>query len=513
MELSDYIAILRKRWISIVAITLAGLVAAGAITFASTPIYQASAQVYVSVRGTSNSSELFQGSNFIVRQVKSYSSLVSSPRVLQPVIDELDLDTTPEELGERVTAASPLDTVLINITARDEDADLSSQIANATARSLAAQVSEIERLVLAEGVEGGESTSPVQISTVRESTPPTEPASPKTTINLALGLLIGLALGVGTAILRSVLDTRVRTEADVNKVTESSVIGTIIYDEDAPDHPLIVQTNPRSHRAEAFRRLRTNLQFLNIGDRPQSIVVTSALPGEGKSTTTVNLAISLADAGSRVALIDADLRRPSLAKYMGIEGQVGLTTVLIGRADVADVIQPWGNGYLHVLPSGQIPPNPSELLGSHAMAALLERLTNEYDVVLVDTAPLLPVTDAAILAKLTGGALVVVGADKLHEHQLAEAIGALKTVDARILGVVLNRLARKQSDSYSYYDYASETDGGSRRGGARLGTVRRSAPALGSSRAAAASQGTPAGGEQQDTVWPGESFTRRGGAS
>ena len=194
------------------------------------------------------------------------------------------------------------------------------------------------------------------------------------------------------------------------------------------------------------------------------MVVTSSLPGEGKSTTTINLAIALADAGSRVALVDADLRRPSVSKYLGIEGKVGLTTVLIGRATLDDVVQPWGNGKLHVLPSGQIPPNPSELLGSKAMAQVLTQLAAKYDVVLIDTPPLLPVTDAAILARLTSGALVVVSADKLHRNQLRESLGSLETVGARILGIVLNRVARKPSDAYTYYDYTpdgSESTNGS----------------------------------------------------
>jgi capsular exopolysaccharide synthesis family protein len=198
------------------------------------------------------------------------------------------------------------------------------------------------------------------------------------------------------------------------------------------------------------------LQFLELADRPKTIVVTSCLPGEGKSTTAINLAITLADAGSRVALVDADLRRPSIAEYMGLEGEVGLTTVLIGRADLKDAIQSWGKGSLHVLPSGQVPPNPSELLGSRSMANLLEELSSQYDIVLIDTPPLLPVTDAAILAKTTGGALVVASADTLHRQQLTDGLGALEDVGARVLGVVLNRLERKQTDAYSYYDYTAE---------------------------------------------------------
>jgi Mrp family chromosome partitioning ATPase len=148
---------------------------------------------------------------------------------------------------------------------------------------------------------------------------------------------------------------------------------------------------------------------------------------------------------------------------MGLESAVGLTTVLIGKADLEDAIQPWGGGSLHILPSGEIPPNPSEMLGSQPMAKLLEQLASQYDIVLIDTPPLLPVTDAAILAKITGGALVVAGADRLNRQQLADGLGALEDVDARVLGIVLNRLAHKQHDSYSYYDYAAKSTPASKR--------------------------------------------------
>jgi capsular exopolysaccharide synthesis family protein len=450
VELQDYLAVVRKRWVSILLVTVLAVSAAAAATALTTPVYESRSQVFVSVRNGATTSDLLQGSNFTTRQVKSYTQLVTSPRVLIPVIEQLMLPLGPDQLASKLRADSPLDSVLINITASDEDPQLASDIANATANSLADEVSALE--------EPEDGPSPVQISTVRVATPPVDAASPNARLNLALGALVGLAAGLGLALLREVLDTRVRTAADIAQVTDSSVIAQIGYDDDAPQHPLIVQTNPQSHRSEAFRRLRTNLQFLDITDRPQTIVVTSSLPGEGKSTTSINLAITLADAGSRVALVDADLRRPSVAEYMGLEGRVGLTTVLIGRAAVEDVVQPWGNGYLHVLPSGQVPPNPSELLGSRAMASLLDQLSRQYDVVLIDTPPLLPVTDAAILARLTAGALVVVGADKIHRHQLQESVGSLQTVGARVLGIVLNRLERKQGEAYTYYDYSSAVD-------------------------------------------------------
>lgn len=443
MELKDYLAIVRKRWMSILLVTMLVTGAAVALTVLATPMYSARSQVFVSVRTGDTSTDLIQGSSFTQRQVKSYTDLVDSPRVLIPVIEQLDLSTTPDELAKSVSAGSPLDTVLINITVTDADPQVASDIANATAESLATQVRELEQ------PEDGE--SPVEISSVRAATPPPAPSSPRPVRNTALGLLLGLALGFGLAVLREVLDTRVRTAEDVRLVTDASVMSAMGHDDDAVQHPLIVHSAPHSIRAEAFRRLRTNLQFLDVADRLESIVVTSSLPGEGKSTIAINLAITLADAGSRVALVDADLRRPSVAEYMGIEGRAGLTTVLIGKASLDDVIQPWGDGKLHVLASGEVPPNPSEMIGSHAMAWLLGELVKRYDVVVIDTPPLLPVTDAAILARLTGGALVVAAANRVHRADLADAMTSLEAVGARVLGVVVNHLARKQTDAYSYY--------------------------------------------------------------
>lgn len=242
----------------------------------------------------------------------------------------------------------------------------------------------------------------MQISTVRAASVPTSAASPNLRLNLALGLVVGLALGVAVAVVRELLDTRLRSTADVEDVTDAPVLGVIGYEEDAPQHPLIVQESPKAIRAESFRRLRTNLQFLELGPAARTYVMTSALPGEGKTTTSINLAITLADAGQRVVLLDADLRRPSVARYMGIEGSVGLTTVLIGKVGVEDAVQPWGNGNLDVIAAGQVPPNPSELLGAAPMADLLDRLRAEYDAIVIDTPPLLPVTDAAILARAVG---------------------------------------------------------------------------------------------------------------
>lgn len=452
MNLVAVVGIIRRAWISIACLTLTGSAVGLVASLTATPVYTATSQTFVSVSSTSDTAtDLMQGSSFTVRQVKTYTELVTSPRVLQPVIDELGLSETAAMLGTRVTAESPMDTVLINITVSDGSPELAASIADAVADSLATVVRQLET-----PPDGGQ--SPVQLSTVRVATVPQSPTSPNVMLNVVLGLLIGIAIGVGTAVLRELMDTRVRDVEDVEAVTEVSVLGVIGYEQDALNRPLIIQESPHSMRAEAFRRLRTNLQFLEVEveAKANAIVMTSALPGEGKSTTTINLAITLADAGQRVALVDADLRRPSVGTYMGLERSVGLTTVLIGRASLDDVVQPWGNGNLDVIASGQIPPNPSELLGSRKMASLVDDLVSRYDVVLIDTSPLLPVTDGAILARLLGGAVVVVGAGTIHRAQLESALETLATVNAKVLGMVVNRVPVRAGGAYaySYYEYA-----------------------------------------------------------
>jgi capsular exopolysaccharide synthesis family protein len=164
----------------------------------------------------------------------------------------------------------------------------------------------------------------------------------------------------------------------------------------------------------------------------------------------MNLAVSLADTGARIILIDADLRRPSIDEYMGIDGAVGLTTVLTGQAEIQDAIQPFDNSTLDVLPGGQVPPNPSELLGSAAMNMLLERLRASYDMVLLDSPPLLPVTDGAVLSKMAGGALVILGANWVRRPQLQETLGSLQAAGAPVLGIVMNKVKRIEAGAYLY---------------------------------------------------------------
>ncbi|MDJ0351056.1 polysaccharide biosynthesis tyrosine autokinase [Cryobacterium sp. PH29-G1] len=447
MELRDYIRILRKSWVLIVLCTLVAVGAASAYSIVQTPQYSATSKVFVSTQSSGSTSDLAQGNSFSVARVKTYSALVTTPIVLLPVVATLNLGITADELAARVAASAPLDTSIIDITVTDTDPVRAADTANAISASLTLIVEDIETPVSVDAA------SPVKLTRAQEATVPTVPVSPNVPLNIALGALVGLALGVGIAVLRETLETRIRNTRDVEQLTDLPILGGIVFDPKAKDRPLIVHVDPRSPRAESFRTLRTNLQYLDVGRTDRSFVITSSIESEGKSTTGANLAIALADAGSRVLLVDADLRRPKIADYMDLEGSVGLTDVLVGRADLADVIQPWGKAQLFVLPAGHVPPNPSELLGSTRMTQLIAEFNRAFDVVIFDSPPLLPVTDAAILAKSVGGALIVVAAGRTHKNQLKGAIAALDNVGAPVSGLVLTMLPTKGPDAYGYGHY------------------------------------------------------------
>ena len=446
MELKDYIRVIRKRWQIIVAVTLVVVVGAALATALSPKIYQAQTRLFVSTSGGSDSGALLSGSNFTQQRVKSYADVITTPNVLDPVIQKLRLSTTAAELGGQITATVPLDTVLIEVAVTDTDPRVAAEVANAVGKQFTKTVADLE------SVTKGQS-SPVKVTVVSAPTVPTAPISPKPTRNLALGVVLGLLLGLGLALLRDLLDTTIKVEKDCSEVTDLPVIGSIAFDADAAKNPLIVQADPHSPRAEAFRTLRTNLQFVDAANHPRSIVFTSSVPGEGKTTTTANLAITMAAGGARVCVVEGDLRRPRLLEYMGMDGSLGLTNVLIGQAELGDVVQQFAESSVYVIGAGSIPPNPSELLGSAAMIETLRELEARFDVVIIDTPPLLPVTDAAVLSTIAGGTVVVVGAGLVDRDHLAKSLQSLETVNGRVLGLVMNMIPAKSGNDY--YDYAA----------------------------------------------------------
>lgn len=453
----------------IISTALAGLFVGGAASVLTKPTYTAETQLFVAIQSSGSVQELQQGNNFSQARVQSYVKTVSSPVVLQPAIDSLGLGETAQELAPRVRATTELNTVLINISVTDISPVQSAAIAQAVSNSLIQAVDELEKPKT-----GG--TSPVRLSIIKPATAPTSPSGPNTKLNLLVAGLSGLALGVAAAILRASLDSRVRSEADLRAVTDTPVLGAIAFDQDAVKKPLLTQAETQSPRAESFRQLRTNLQFANVSGRARTVLVTSSLPGEGKSTTATNLAIALSQAGQTVCLIDADLRRPMVNEYLGLDRGAGLTTALLGETDINVLLQPWGEDNLFVLTTGQIPPNPSELLGSEEMQDLISRLEEVFDIVIIDAPPILPVTDAAVLSQHVGGVILVVGTQKVKQNELTKSLEALKLVDAKVLGAVLNRVPSKGPDAYSYGYYTStEVPPIHKR---KLGSVRQGTPSL-----------------------------------
>jgi len=454
VELQDYLKVVRKRWRVIVAVVLVfvGLAAAGSL--ASEKVYESRTQFFVSTTGAGDSGALLQGSTFTQQRVKSYAQLLTTPRVLGPVAASVGV--TGDVAGQ-VRATTPPDTVLIDVAVRDTDPARAQAMGEAIATEFPAAVTELES-------PAGAEASPVKVTVVRPPTTPDSPVSPRPLRNILLGGVLGLLLGLAAALVRETLDKTVKTQDDVKAVTDTPILGSIAYDPDAAKRPLIVEVDPRSPRAEAFRVLRTNLQFVDAAAHPRTIVVTSSLAGEGKSTMAANLALTMAQAGSRVCLIEADLRRRSkVLEYMGLEGGVGLTDALIGRTDVIDVIQPYGGTNLWVLGAGPIPPNPSELLGSTAMRSLLGHLSSRFDYVVIDAPPALPVTDAVVISKLVDGAIVVAGSGIVERDQLALTLESLESVNGHVLGIVLNRVPVKHSQQYGGYAYVMPEEDSTRR--------------------------------------------------
>lgn len=284
---------------------------------------------------------------------------------------------------------------------------------------------------------------------------PGAPFSPDTTKLAGMGGAGGLALGLAVAFLRRALDNKIRHNSDIEDILQSSVLAVV---------PRSTDLSAKGRRnvdglgqaAEAIRLLRTNLRFVDVDNPPRAIVMTSANPGEGKSTISAVLAQMLAASGQRTILVDTDLRKPVVHRIFDIDGSVGLTQVLAGDVPVSDVAQfVKGHPHLRVIPAGRIPPNPSELLGSQRMKALLDRLSQEA-VVLLDAPPLLPVTDAALLSALADGAILTFEVGGTYKEQARLTGKILGQVDARLLGVVLNRASRRSMGSVYYgYGYGS----------------------------------------------------------
>lgn len=422
-----------SRWIALVAFALVGLIAGAGYSLVTPREFSAESELFVSVAGIDNTSDLAQGGAFSQQQARNYSQIATKQLVLAPVISSLGLTSSVKSLALNVSVTVPLNTSIISIVVTDSSSTRAANIANAIATSL---VDEVIKLV----PKKSDGTTPVRLKPLQNATPPSDPSAPNAGISLLLGLLAGLLVGLVLIILREMASTRVRSIDQIVELADVPILATVVYDRGAARAPLLEAELQSSARSEEFRQLRTNLLAINGSDSRLAVLVTSSIPREGKSVTAANLAIAMAATGRTVCLVDADLRTPAIALLFGLDTTgAGLADVLASGTDVTDVLQLWGSTTLSILPSGSVPPNASELIGSKAAVALIARLRQEFEVVIIDSPALLPVTDGAILASMVGGTLLVVGAGRVEGRELRRSLEALDSADGSLVGTVFNR--------------------------------------------------------------------------
>jgi succinoglycan biosynthesis transport protein ExoP len=511
LDLRAQLAVLRGRWSLVALVAILAVAASLAVSLATPKNYASQATLIVGQSLTSSNPDINQIAAS-QRLGTTYARIATMRPVLEAVIAKLHLQMSSDQLASHVGASVPQDSTLLTISAEMADPQSAAAIANELAaqliatsptvqgqqagvaefvaddlRNLQAQISNNEaqltemlaierrtpeqetRLQAIEsrlaslrsayaGLLAFSSDSAVnRLTVVEPAIPAPGPVSPRLLVNLVLALVLGTLLGIGLAFLADYLDDTVKTVEDVERLTGVPVLGTVPRSSRDPDQtPIYGPTTlrfPRSASAEAFRTIRTNLEFSGLDAPTRTILVTSALPREGKTTVAGNLAVAFAQAGRRTMLIDADFRRPDVNRVFAIEEPEGLTTLLMSRTMTVDrVARRVEHPNLWVVTSGPVPPNPADLLASARMHEILESIAAAADIVIIDSPPISVVADAAVLARLVEGVVLVVdlgGPRSAARRQSA----ALSKVGARVLGAVVNRVPQaKPMGIYGYYD-------------------------------------------------------------
>ncbi|GAA2081389.1 polysaccharide biosynthesis tyrosine autokinase [Aeromicrobium halocynthiae] len=451
MDLREFLGVLAARWKFAVTTVVLGSVATGLYLFLAAPQYGSDVKLFVS---TPTGGQADFAAAFIVTQrVESYADLATDPATMQRVIDRLGLDTTFEDLQGQVSSSVIPGTQTVEISVRASTPESAQRIADAAGQEVIDLVAQLE-----EPPSGDDPTlvarvaSPASISDT--------PVAPDVPLVLAIGILMSIFLAVLGAVLRHLLDRTLKSREDVEKATGSVVLATLPFDPDVKKEPALSSVG--GPLAEALRVLRTNLQFADLDADRQTILVSSAVPDEGKTLVATNLATSLAQSGRSVLMIDADMRNPNVADVLGLENGVGLVTVLVGRATLDEAIQEHPSG-VAFLGTGPQPPNPAEVLETRAMKELLATVRSMYDTVILDAPPMLPVADASILVTEVDGALLLARHGATTREQLRLAVARIETVGGRLFGTVLNRVPRRTvggyGDDYGYgYGYGTTPD-------------------------------------------------------
>ena len=443
MEAARLLAILRRWWwLLLLGIALGGG-ASYAVSRAMTPIYRATTTLLVNQTQTPG---VIAYNDILTseRLTTTYRELVTKRPVLDEVIDRVGKPKDVGTLRDMLSVSVIRDTQLLRLSAESEDPAQAAVLANTTAEAFIDQ-NKVTDL-----------SQPGSVSVVELATVPTSPVKPQVVVNVVLGLIAGLVVAAGLVLLLEYLDDAVKSEQDVERVTGLSTLGMVAHFGRRKSRHPVSGYGSRSPAAEAYRAIRTSVQFATM-DRPgQVLLVTSPNAGDGKSTTAANLAVTMASAGKRVVLVDGDLRKPSLHQIFNLENRMGLTSALLSGNGARTCIQSSGFDNLSVLTSGPLPPNPSELLSSPRMRDLVETLRREADAVVMDSPPALVVTDATLLAALADGTILVAEAGRTRSAALRQAVDGLSRATDRLSGVVLNKTGRRGAPGYHHYYHADD---------------------------------------------------------
>ncbi|TWE12005.1 polysaccharide biosynthesis tyrosine autokinase [Rudaeicoccus suwonensis] len=445
MTVTDFVRFSRTNALLLLLFTIVGGALMFGYTFTKPTLYSATAQGLVSAGGADNTGSALNGVSLAQTKAQEYAALASSAPVAERAAQALGPNAPGGSISASVSAVSSV----INFTAISSTPNGARELADAAVNATRDEAAQIETT----GEPAGTQPS-VRIYPFDNATTPSLPFSPDFKKATAEGLLAGLVAGYLWAAFRRQLDSRVRHQDDVERHLEAPVVGVI------PKVPELAEDyrgdTGLGNAAEALRMLRTNLRFIDVDRHPRSIVVTSPNPGEGKSTVAANLARVLAAAGQPVVLIDADLRKPMVATIFNLEGSIGLTQALAGDITLHDVMQPTTTPDLVVIPAGRIPPNPSELVGSRRMETAITELSKDH-LVIIDAPPLLPVTDAGLLARSADGALLVMHVGRTRAEHIRLCARILTQVGGRLFGGVMNLTPPKNMGSAVYgYGYSGK---------------------------------------------------------
>jgi capsular exopolysaccharide synthesis family protein len=442
VDAAAFLSLLRRRWLPLLLCLLAGI-GGGVYATKSTPKqYRSSATLFVNLPAARTTDEALRGVQLTSQLLESYAEVATSRGSAEKVKRLL---TLPDDVGavrDRIDATPVPDTLLITISAVDRDPRTAQSIAEAAAVVFTGSIDELEK-----GKAGA-----IRADFVDHATRPSTPFTPKPRNNLAVGLALGLMSGLALALLLDALDRSLKTPAQgAHLFGGAPMLALIPRRRDAASKQLVTVDDPLSQASEAYRSLRTAIRFLDPDNPLRTLLVTSPSANEGKSSTAANLAIALAQAGERVVLVDADLRRARLAEMFSLEGAVGLTNVIRRQLPVNEALQGWQDT-VALLASGPLPPNPSEILGSQSMTTLIDELAAVADIVIFDAPPVLPVTDAVVLSTQVDGVLIVARHGRTQRSLAAEAHRRLQGVGAHLVGFVLNAVPNSASRGY-YEDY------------------------------------------------------------